>query len=209
MQRREFLKLLAATTLGGLGIPTLTIQSALGQSAGPKTKLKDAIKQLKNDPERFLRLLGAAFASAQIDVRLGAASVYYFTDVGGDFNRLIKAARKLSGQDGHPDFEPGASALNFEPGVNAFLNAIRTVNGGDRVTGLRCPYRGTTQASFSKLSIEAEIIRSIWNGISPAQQLERVHRRYQGVKIIAAYTEQYGSTVELLEAADAEIDLIV
>lgn len=196
MRRREFLKLLAATTLGTFGTPLSGIRRALGDNAGPKMKLKEAVERLKDDPRRFVFLLGSTFAQTQADLRLCGAAVYYYSEVGGNVNGLIRQATKLRG----------------EPGVAEFLGALRdSIGFGANTETFTCSGRDFygNPRKHRRLVVEARLIMSVWTGRTPAEELGRAHGRSVGVEILAAYVENYGSTLVVLEVAETEIVLDV
>lgn len=190
MKRRDFLKLLASTSLGAFGVPTFAVRNVFGDESATKMKLKDACDSLLDKPREFVYLLGAAYDQNTPDLRLSCAAVTYFAHVGGDVNALIKQATELKN----------------EPGVAPFLTALRQA---------LCPAVGTRDLidfgyyGECRLNFEAMVICSVWLGVSPAQHIEAVKGRGMGgsyaVDLIAAYCKQYGSTLALLEMADAEV----
>jgi len=180
MNRRDFLKLLAATTLGTFGSPAFAIRKTLGPKATKRKKLKDAIEELRDDPEGFVYLLGATFAQTSPDLRLASAAVLYWVDLNKKVHLLIRAATKLKN----------------EPEVVDFLDALRAA----LLPGKQWCYGGERQ-----LTIEARVIMSVWVGCSPAEMFDRQHGKGRGVPILKAYVEQFGSTLALLEMADAEV----
>lgn len=193
MDRRDFLKLLAATSLGAFGTPDFGISKAFAGEGKPKatkrTKLKDAVEALKDDPEGFVYLLGATYSQTSPDLRLSCAAVYYYVDIGGNVNKLIRTTTKLKG----------------EPGVVEFLEALRAAlnphvsNPENRIYTRTYPY------GIRRLEVESRIITSVWHEITPAEALDRAHGKERGIEIIAAYVAKYGSTIALLEMADAEV----
>lgn len=143
MDRRSFLKRLAAITVAAFGTPEETVQKIFATS-GSKLLLKDAVKILaeRKDAAGLLTLMSETYKVCQPDLRLASAGLSYYIFLGGPLSPVVKEARNR----------------NKEPGPRELLNAFKTAfmyengkfwhsSGGHHV-----------------LVIEAEIIAGMWNG---------------------------------------------
>jgi len=183
VDRRTFLKMLAATTLTAFGTPTAVAQKVFGKG-GERKKLKDAVEELKDRPDDFLYLLSETFAqhNTGADIRLASAATSYYVAIGSNLTRLAQSARRHRHD---PGIEPVLKSFHdqFLPTDDACIERV---------------------GKHPRLTIEALIISSVWLGITPLQQLARYYDE-EAQAILEAYVRLHGNTMSLLELSDAEV----